>query len=111
MRIVDDPTLDATISEGMVDIHQLSEEELRRFNMWLTSVIQAHENAYYQFRVGMFDKDRWRMHRAGLKGLLQQHGTRQWWKMGNQGIATLASLEFVALVEEILGEETGGEGG
>jgi len=105
MRSVEVPAIDAAISVGVVDIRELSKEELRHFQLWMLSIIQAYENAYDQFRVGLFDEDRWRMHRVGLKQLFESPGARQWWKTMAPKSVTVGSPEFVALVEEILREE------
>jgi hypothetical protein len=49
----------------------------------------------------MFDESRWQMSMAELKWNLQQPGVLAIW----DAIQTTLSAEFVALVEEILGEE------
>jgi len=44
-----------------------------------------------------------------LEFIFQPPGVTRWWASGQ--IPGVLSPEFTALVEEILGEETGGEGG
>jgi hypothetical protein len=63
----------------------------------------ACENAYYQYRIGMLDDNRWRVQRSIVQGAFSAPGVAQWWR-SNPTIPDL-SPEFVALVEEILGEE------
>ena len=31
--------------------------------------MHSYDNAYYQFRMGMLDDERWQMHRADITGL------------------------------------------
>ena len=64
-------------------------------------VVHAYENAHYQYRVGMLDEERWQKHYADVRGWSEMPGFAQWWRT----IPPNVSPEFVALVEEILGEE------
>ena len=73
------------------------------FEFWFATVINVYDNAYYQYRVGLLDEDRWQMHLAGLKATFTRWpGARQWWATAEY---MFSSPEFFALVEEILGEE------
>ncbi|MBW2498404.1 MAG: hypothetical protein JRF61_14115 [Deltaproteobacteria bacterium] len=67
--------------------------------------MRAWDNAYYQFRMGMLDEERWAISQRDLALFLQGSGVAQWW----QAQPSTLSPEFVALVEEILAEEAGGE--
>ncbi len=87
---------------GMVDFHQLSEERSRLFKMWVHGIMQSYENAHYQFRVGLLDEDRWRMHRSSLQFLLGRQGVRLWWATRSD---LIESPEFAVLVSEMLGKE------
>jgi hypothetical protein len=43
---------------GDEGLHQLSEEDARRYDMWANRVMISLENAHYQYRIGMLDEDR-----------------------------------------------------
>jgi hypothetical protein len=49
----------------------------------------------------MLDEDRWQIHYADVRELFANPGIAQWWRTMPPNM----SPEFVALVEEILGEE------
>ena len=53
------------VRRGMIDSDQLGEEDAYHFNMWIRGLLLAWENAHYQYRMGMLDSDRWRLHRVG----------------------------------------------
>jgi hypothetical protein len=95
------PGLARIVLLGMSDLEQLNEEEMRQFAAWEYANMRGFDNAYYQFQLGMFDEDRWQMSIAELKWNLQQPGVVSIW---DEMRKTLSS-EFVALVDEILGEE------
>ncbi len=63
----------------------------------------TYENSHYHYRIGMVDQDRWYPNLARLTEMLRSPGAAQWW--ASHYMATPFSPEFVALVEEILGEE------
>ena len=52
----------------------------------------------------MLDDERWEVQRASLVMLFRGPGVVQWWRSRQQEL----SPEFVALVSEILGEESEG---
>jgi hypothetical protein len=96
------PSLDGVVFRGMADPETLSEEETRRFVWWLIGVFMVYENAHYQYRMGLLDEDRWRIHRSNLQTLLGMPGMRHWWATRSD---TIDSPEFAALVSEMLGKE------
>jgi hypothetical protein len=74
--------------------------------------MHRYDNAYYQYRLGMLDADRWEMHRADIAQMLSSPGVARWWGVGPESPIedlrarpTHYSPEFVAPVEEILGEQ------
>ena len=83
----------------------LSEEDAYRYNLWAMRMVISLESAHYQYRIGMLDEDRWRLHRFTLHGFLGMPGFARWWKASPGGLSNMLNPEFVALVEEILGEE------
>jgi len=87
---------------GMADPAQLNEDETYQFTFWMHSVMPVYENAYYLHRTGMLDDDRWEMQRVNLVQMFDNPGVVQFWRSGG---ASSMSPRFVALVEEILGEE------
>ena len=87
---------------GLTDFDQLNDDEAFQFVLWANSVMPVYDNAYYQYRVGMLDRDRWEMQRAIIVDFFRNPGFVQWWKTA---APQSLSPEFVALVSEILGEE------
>jgi hypothetical protein len=106
MRPFGDPANYEAIRIGMADYEQLAEADRLRFHFWAGGLLLGYENAYYQYRSGLLDEDRWNFYRDQLASLFQNvaPGFTQWWRIS----ALPWTPEFVALVEEILGEE--GEG-
>jgi hypothetical protein len=97
------PELLRTLRSGMADFQQLDDEDAFQFDFWAIRLMDGYDNAYYQYRVGMLDDDRWGVQRAVVANLFGNPNIVQWWK-ANQPIV---SPEFVALVSEILGKESG----
>ncbi len=100
------PEREQAIRMGMADFARLSEEDAWRFTLWMAGVVHALENAHYQYRVGMLDEERWLKHYADVRGFFENPGVVQWWRTTPPNL----SPEFVALVEEIIGEKSGREG-
>jgi len=102
-RGLDNPVREEAVRLGMRDYAGLSEEDAFRFDWWMTETARAYDNGFYQYRAGMLDEGRWQIHRADVVAFFRRNpGIREWWRT-----TTMANLspEFVALVEEILGEE------
>ena len=59
IRQATEPALARIIRLGTNDLEQLNEDEISQFSMWQYSNMRALDNAYYQYRLGMFDEDRW----------------------------------------------------
>ena len=102
MKALEVPGLDSAVRSGFADFHVLSEQDSFRFNLWIQSVMHQIENGHYQFRVGLLEEDRWLLRLSTLRQLLQYPGVVQWWQAWQPPLGP----EFVALVDEILGEET-----
>ncbi len=103
-RGMDNPERERAVRLGMLDYTNLSEEDAFRFNFWMNGVGQAFDNAHYQYRVGMLDEERWQKHYGDLRSLfIRVPGVSEWWRAST--MRPTMSPEFVALVEEILGEE------
>jgi hypothetical protein len=97
------PGLDRVVRLGLADFQELNEEDAFRFNYWAMGVMKRYDAAYYQYRAGMLDEGRWEVPRHDLKAFLSgSPGIVQW--LGGTPPGMLSS-EFVALVEEMLGEE------
>ncbi len=99
-----DPEFSRTVASGMADFDQLEDVDAHQFNFWIHGVVHSYNNAYYQYRMEMLDDERWEMHRADIGGLFGIPGVAQWWRSARQRRSSF-SPAFVALVEEILGEE------
>jgi len=108
------PGLSEVVASGMESFSQLAAHDAFQFTFWVTGVVHSYENAFYQNRMGMIDDDRWRMHGADLRNLLHTPGVSEWWRggltIGTSVTKVQFSPEFVALAEEILGEEAEGGG-
>ena len=102
-RAIEVPGLDSVVRSGFADYRQLNEAAAFKFEYFIVGCFATYENAYYQFRSGLLDEDRWLIHSAGLRAVLGIAGVGQWWKSAMHTGA--ASPEFTALVEEILAEE------
>jgi hypothetical protein len=103
-KVMDDltiPGLERIVRLGTADIEQLSEEDMFRWSRWIFMRLRAFDNSHYQFRMGMQDEDRWQISRRDLEMFFQMPGVVQSWKANPSSL----SPEFVALVEEILGED------
>jgi hypothetical protein len=95
------------LRRGSEDIGQLDEDELMRFGVFMFGVLTELDNAYYCYRAGLLEEGRWQQVRGQLKGTLQPPGAIRWWESNQMG--GVLSPEFVALVDEILGEEAPAE--
>ncbi len=101
-QVLSVPSLEGVVFRGMADPETLSEEEAARFAWWLIGVFMVYENAHYQYRMGLLDEDRWRIHRSNLQALLGRQGIRLWWATRSD---LMESPEFGALISEMLGNE------
>jgi hypothetical protein len=90
------------IRRGLLDLRDLTEAEFFRFNWTMGGQLFAWDNALYQYHHGVLSEDRWVLIRNVIAHHAPSAGFRAWWK--SYAHDTL-SPEFVALVEEILGEE------
>jgi hypothetical protein len=106
MQAVTVPALDRVVHLGLADYEQLSEEDAFRFEYWIASLMRRYDAAYYQHRTGMLDEGRWQLPRRDIAAFLANPGALQWWR--SMFDANL-SPEFIALVEEILGEDEEGD--
>jgi hypothetical protein len=124
-----DPELFQLLRRGSANIDQLDEDELGRFTIYWQGILTEYDNAYYQYRAGIYwqgilteydnayyqyragllDEARWQQHHSQMQYMLQTPGMIAWWK--SVPIAKVFGPEFVALVEEILGEEAEGTDG
>jgi hypothetical protein len=98
------PGFSQTVLSGRADFHQLDDEEALVFRFWVAGLMGGYDNAYYQYRMGLLDEERWQTQRAAVVSFLASPGIAQLWRASQLNV----SLEFVALVEEILGEEAEG---
>ena len=97
-----DPENLRVVSLGMTDSTCLEGQDVMRFQIWAGGLLGGYENAHYQYRVGLLDEDRWCLYRTQLSKILSKDnvfGLREFCR------TLSAAPEFVALVEEILGEE------
>ncbi len=89
---------------GGADYEQLDEDDAFMFSLWLGGILMRIDNGYYQHRAGMLDDESWKMLLRILQAYSQNPEFVKWWRGTPQ---LYMSPEFVALVDEILGEETG----
>jgi len=98
-----DAGLGRLVRRGYANVDDLDEDEFFRFGLYVGGMLTEYENSYYQYQKGLLDEGRWQHNRSQLAFILQPPGVRRWWSSGL--IPGVLSPEFVALVEEILGEE------
>jgi len=87
----------------MANLEDLNEDDAYHFVFWVNNVMRRYDNVYYQHRMGLVDRNRWEMHRTDIALLLRAPGIATWWHEHRPNF----SPEFVTLVSEILGEESG----
>jgi len=100
-RRLDNPLWEQAVRLGLNDYAGLCEEDAFRFGWWMVETARAFDNGHYQYRVGMLDEERWRMHYLDVVLFFQRPGVREWWRTSTPNL----SPEFVSLVEEILVEQ------
>ena len=94
------PGLSRNVDSAMTDFQQLSGEDRSQVLKFCYLVLRGFDNAYYQFRTGMLDEERWHLAQTEMKWMLELPFFPEWWDATGHQL----SPEFVALVEEILGE-------
>ena len=97
------PGLQEVLRRGDIDFEGLNEEDAHRYSNVALVYVRTWDNAYYQHRMGMLDDVRWQVARRDLEAYVLQPGVSQWWRKTRPNLLP----EFVALVNEILGEEPG----
>jgi len=98
------PGMARIVWSGMADLEQLDDEDEFHFTFWIDGVMRGFDNAYYQHRMGMLDDERWEIYRADFVESFENTGVAQWWR-STRAHSSHFSPAFVALIEEILGEE------
>jgi hypothetical protein len=91
---------------GNADFHSLNEQDQFRYNQWAFRLMISFEDAHYQYRIGMLDEDRWRVYHIALQAFFDMPGYSQWWDAQHPRAVEMLGPDFVALVEEILAEES-----
>jgi hypothetical protein len=86
---------------AIANFEGLSEDDAFHFSVWITNLWRRYDNVYYQHRMGLLDKNRWELHQTDIVAQLRTPGVATWWREHRPSF----SPEFIALVEEILGEE------
>ena len=94
-KVAQDPALTKLWFDGLSGSVQQSEEELRRFNLLLLSLVRRMENAFHQSRVGTLEDASWSGIRAGLIAVLSSPGAQSWWSWARD----LFSADFVEFAE------------
>ena len=61
------PGLDRVVRLGLADFYQLDEDDKFRFTLWINAVMHTHDNAHFQYRMGMMDEARWQTPLRDLK--------------------------------------------
>ena len=87
--------------DGLADPEVLPEAELRRFMTIVSSANGMLQQSHAHFIEGAMSETTWAGQRQFLKWLTDQPGFRRYWTEWSSTMDT----RFVALVEEILGEE------
>jgi hypothetical protein len=102
------PGMARVVRQGGAGYDQLDEDDATLYSLWMGGMMTRFDNAYYQFRIGMIDEERWEALLRMIRGIAQNPGYVQWWRSTPQ---SNISSKFIALVEEILGKEAEGADG
>ncbi|MBW2423886.1 MAG: hypothetical protein JRG86_06545 [Deltaproteobacteria bacterium] len=93
-QVFQDSELASLTLQGFEGTRELSEEDQIRFGVLMAGVMSSLENTYYQYRIGLLDKDRWSLHQARLETLIGRPGVARWWRQGQ--FAGLVAPQFVS---------------
>ncbi|MBW2496899.1 MAG: hypothetical protein JRF61_06455 [Deltaproteobacteria bacterium] len=96
------PEMGRVVRQGAASYDVLDEEDAYLYSMWMGGMMTRFDNAYYQFRTGMIDEERWETLLRMIRGMVQSPGYEEWWRRTKH---PNLSTKFIALVDEILGEE------
>ncbi len=80
----------------------LSPVEAFKLNAWLISAMNTRENAYYQYRHGLIEEEKWLEHERIIGNMLSSEWRTRWWETVGVRHYTPA---FRAHVEAILDRE------
>ena len=105
LSVAQDSEMARMVVRGFAGVENLDAEDSLRFTIWMETLLSGLENTHYQYRMGFLDEDRWGLHHHRLRELMSPPGIDEWWR--TSAFRNGPSPEFVALVEEILGEEAG----
>ncbi len=82
-RISQDENLAILYKKGYENQIELSEIERLRFNEMISSLINLHENLFYQNQKGLLEDEMWEGWSKHLIDFLKKPGIRLWWNNNN----------------------------
>jgi len=94
-KLADNGELADIYARGVRDIDSLTENEIVRFIMFVSSVFRVYEDAYLQYKLGHLDAQVWLGMQDPLNRSISMPGLRACWRQQ----ATMFSADFRALVE------------
>jgi uncharacterized iron-regulated membrane protein len=95
-KVAQDPALTKLWFDGLSGTVELSENDNRRFNLLLISLVRRWENAFHQSRAGILESQSWSGMADGLTFVFSSPGAQTWWERSRG----LFSADFVAFAEK-----------
>ena len=78
-RLSEDAELSEIVQKGAEDMSSLTDLERFRFVVLLTGNFRAWHNAWYQWRLGVYDAESWESQMRTIMGFLSMPGARAVW--------------------------------
>jgi hypothetical protein len=103
--MAENPDVNRVFWAGLADSEGLAEPDRRRFESLVSLLVKAVEQSWRFHQDGILDDASWAEERATVEWLAREPGFEDFWKR----YRGMINQEFVALVEEILGEGAEGE--
>ncbi len=79
LRISEDAELSDILRKGAKDLTSLTDQQRYRLTMVLTGMFRAWHNAWYQWRLGVYDSESWESQMIVIKSILTLPGPRAVW--------------------------------
>ena len=97
LSLQDEQTADIAL-RGMADLDALSPVEQYRFDLLMTVWLEAIEQAYADYRLGVFPEELIHEYRNRMAGALDSPGGRLWWERRSPWF----SPPFRVIIDELL---------
>ena len=91
------------VVKAVQDPAQLDIVEAYRLGEWITAAMNARQNEFVQYRLGLLDEQTWASLENVIEVLLGYDWAREWWSINRNA---LFNQEFVVHVDRIIDEST-----